>query len=242
MKIRTSILIVLLFSLFCFITVVNGLNEGPFPLEKADKAFSDSDGTSCFVAGSFKVIHTKWDIQDPELDNTESINNSTICSLAASLEQLDNNKNYKLKFKPVSGSDSILYPKKTLVKNDDDPFWVIAIQPGEYELTTVTFRLTMNKSGYRPFDAEIFTVPLMRDLKRKIRFTAKANQLIYIGDYEADFKTNIRLSRITSIYPVNQCKFSLTDNFEAFNAILTARANERAKTKLATIEMVDALQ
>ncbi len=242
MKNRSSIFIALLFSLFCCITVANGFNEGPFSLDTAYKEFSNSDGAQCFVVGSFKVIHTKWDIQDPELDNTESINNSSMCSLTASLERLDNNKNYKLKFKPVSGSDSILYPKKTLAKNDDDPFWVIPIQPGEYELTTVTFRLTMNKNGYRPFDTEIFTVPLMRDLKRKIRFTAKPNQLIYIGDYAADFKTNIRLSQMTSIYTANQCKFSLADNFEAFNATLTARAKERAKTKLSTIEIVDALQ
>ena len=212
----------------------------PMPIDKAGKTVSDYKGKNCFIIGSFKMTHTRWNIRDPKLvGSVEDVNNDCKCIVSLDLQNTDTNKSYQLKFKPVTGSSTVDYAQGLLSKNDADPYWAIELPPGNYDVATVTFRLTMDHVGYFYFDEDIVTIPVARDIKRKISFNAKAKQIIYIGDYDVDFKSNIGLVAVTQIYPYHQLKVKLTDNFEATkNALINAT---EAKDKLNTIEFISAL-
>ncbi len=228
-------LFMLLVSATCFSA------PAPLSLDKAGKAISSSKGKTCFIFGSFKLVHTRWNIRDPKLvGSVEDVNNDCKCLISLDLLNVDTNKSFQLKLKPVTGSNTIDYAASLLSKNDEDPYWVIELPPGNYELATVTFRLTMDRIGYFYFDEDIVTIPIARDIKRRISFNAQAKQLIYIGDYDVDFKSNIGLVAVTQIYPYHQLKVKLTDNFEATKTTLI-NATE-AKDKLDAFELISALK
>ena len=185
--------------------------------------------------------HTKLDFggQSPDI---EDINSITQRYLTVALEDLSGKKAYNFEFKPVTGSiyDNP-YPKRMLEENANGPYWVLAVSPGTYELTTVTFRINIDKEGYQFFDKDINTAPIERYIKRTVRITAAPKQIVYIGDYLADFRTNVLLLNKKQLYPFNQLNISLTDNFEAAKEAILSKADEESKEKLESYEMISGI-
>jgi len=223
-------------SYFCFFfifillgsTICLSKNDG-ITLDKALKKM-EKNRKNAFVVGSFTMVHEKWDYCDPNIQSPEDINKDCITKLVVSLQNTDSNKTYDLKFKPIINSTVSAYSKKLLANNTQDPYWVLEVPPGNYGLTTVSFKISIIKSGYSNFEEkDMVTVPLSRDIKRDVTFDVKANQIVYVGDYFAEFKTNIVLFNHTRFYPYNQFRVTLSDNFAKMKDDLLNHANEKNK-------------
>lgn len=217
-----------LFFIFILIgsTVCLSKNDG-ITLEKALKKL-EKNKENAFIVGSFTMVHEKWDYCDPNIKFPEDINKNSRTKLVVSLQNLDTNKVYNLEFKPITGSTISAYSKKLLENNSQEPYWILEVPPGAYALTTVSFKLSIIKPGYVDFEEEeMVTVPLSRDIKRDVSFDAKAKQILYVGDYFAEFKTNIVLFNNTRFYPYNQFKIALSDNFAKMKEDLLNHANEK---------------
>ncbi|MGE5605836.1 MAG: hypothetical protein ACM3YE_09110, partial [Bacteroidota bacterium] len=114
------------------------------------------------------------------------------------------------------------------------------VPPGKYALTTVSFKMFIGKEGYEYFfEKDMVTVPLSRDIKRNVTFEVQPKQIVYIGDYFTEFKTNIILHDVTILYPYNHFKVILSDNFDKTKEILFNRA--KTSETLENYEIVSAL-
>lgn len=227
-------------------TICLSKNDG-MTLEKAYKKIEKSKNNKAYIIGSFTMFHNRWDyyderLEDQRLESFENINRDCKVNLVVTLLNTGNNNKYELYFKPVTGSTISTYSESLLTKNTEEPYWVLEVPPGNYILTAVSFTLSMTKTGYYYFEEQpMVTVPLSRDIKRNVTFDAKANQIVYIGDYFTEFKTNIILHEGKSIYPYNQFKITLTDNFETTKEKLFSQANDNTKEKLNNFEIISAL-
>jgi hypothetical protein len=227
-------------------TICLSKNDG-MKLEKAFKRLEKAKNYKSYVIGSFTMFHNKWDyyderLKDERLDSIENINKDCKVNLVATLLNTDSNAEYELYFMPVTGSNFSAYKESLLTKNSEEPYWFLEVPPGNYALTTISFTLSISKAGYYDFpEKAMVTVPLSRDIKRDVAFELKEKQIVYIGDYFSEFKTNIILYERTKLYPYNQFKIVLNDNFEKAKEYLFNKANDKIVDKLNNFEIVSAL-
>jgi len=200
------------------------------------------DEKNGLIIGKFTMVHTRWNYIDPKIkDQSEDVNIWSTCILTGLMMGKEDNQKINFDFKPISGSN-FEYKEALLKKNDADPYWVFEVPPGTYDLATITFELELNKPNYYPFAEKMLTVAFSRDLKRNISVTVNPKQIVYIGDYNIDFKTNVILYKLSGVYPFNQMKLALTNNFDQTKAALFEMAEGKSKEKLNQFEIVNGIQ
>jgi hypothetical protein len=87
----------------------------------------------------------------------------------------------------------------------------------------------------------MFNVPFSKVLKKEIKFSVQPKQIVYIGDYEGEFRTFIWLSNENRLYTYRNLSFTVTDNFETVKTKFIEEANDKTKEKINALEFVSAL-
>jgi hypothetical protein len=123
-----------------------------------------------------------------------------------------------------------------LERNTVDPYWVLKVPSGNYELDTIVCKYRISKDGYYDFQSTLFEGPISRALHKRITFQADSGQIIYLGDYQCLLATYIYLTS-TTICPLYKVKFKLENNFEnAKTLLLNSTAN--FQEKLGRLELI----
>jgi hypothetical protein len=229
---------VILFSSISF-----GLGS-PISLNKAYEDLSKDKGKDCYIIGKFAMTH----LEDRAVANADiasearDINNESSFSIRIELVNIDTNKTYLIYQKPVSGSASVYYRnEKMLTENSNNPYWVLKVPAGTYQIRNFICNLTLTMSGYQDFRAAVLEVPVAKVAKKAIHFSARAKQLIYIGDYDTTFTTYICLNNATEIYTFRDLKIDLNNNFETVKTNFINGADDKLKEKLNGYEFISVL-
>ncbi len=214
----------------------------PMSLNKAYRDLNKDKGKDCYIIGKFAMTHQL----NPDAALTDiatkarDINGESSFEIKIELVNTDTNKTYPIHLKPVTGSASIYYrSEKKLTGNGNDPYWILKVPSGTYQIRNFICSLILRMSGYHDFRAAVLEVPVAKVAKKSVRFTAQPKQLIYIGDYDTTFKTHICLAGET-IYTFPDLKIDLSDNFESFKSTFIHGANDTLKEKLNDYQLISA--
>lgn len=216
-------------------------------LEKAYEALNSDNGKYGYIIGKFPMVHLKdSSIGYPQIINeARDINLYSRFSIRFDLVNAEKKrKKYTVFLKPVNGSDTIVYylgKEKVLEENTSDPYWVLKVPAGSYELGNFICSLTLTIPGYNDYRDPIYDVPMTKLIKRSLNIQAQEKQIVYIGDYNTTLKTFICLNKVESLYPFGKLLIELKDDFEATKAAFINGADDKLKEKLNEYQFVSAL-
>jgi hypothetical protein len=215
---------------------------GPvMPLNKVYKDLSKDHGKSCYIIGKFHMTNLKDQAVADEDIASEAIdiNNNAKFEIRIELFNTVTNKTYFIYPKPIIGSASVYYHnEKQLAANSKDPYWILKVPAGTYQIRDFLCRLMLRMDNYLDFQATVLDVPVAKVVKKALDFTAQPKQLIYIGDYDTTFTTFICLKAVTQIYTFRDLKIDLNDNFETFKTTFINGADDKLKEKLNGYEFI----
>jgi hypothetical protein len=227
------------------INVCNGFGSATMNLEKARKVIEKSDANSCFLIGGFTLLHKS----DRSLVNAqiaekvgEEDNQFFDGTFYTKIELVNREKakRYKIDLKPITGCEHGYYRnQKELERNTADPYWVLEVPPGSYELDTIACNYRLAKDGYYDYQSTLFQGPLSRVLHQRITFQANSGQIIYMGDYQCLLATYIYWS-LDLICPLFKTNIKLDNNFENVKNLLL-NTNDNFKKKLDRFELISIL-
>ncbi|HBE76873.1 MAG TPA: hypothetical protein DDW65_03705 [Firmicutes bacterium] len=229
---------VVLFSAICL------GSDSPMSQSKAYEDLSKDKGKDCYIIGKFAMTHLEDRAVADEKIASEGRDINSECSFSTRIELVntDTNKTFLLNLKPVNGSATAYYHnEKMLTENSNDPYWILKVPAGTYEIRNFISSLILRMPGYQDFRAAVIETPVNRVAKKTIHFTAQEKQLIYIGDYDTTLTTYICLNAMTSIYTFRNLKIDLKDNFETLKTDFIDGANDKLKEKLNDYEFVSIL-
>ncbi|HYH05224.1 MAG TPA: hypothetical protein VEC37_19200 [Bacillota bacterium] len=213
-------------------------------VEKAAKSLERHKGDTCFLIGSFTILHKEdLTIADPKiLDGNRVINSDCQFYSYIKMINLENGKTYNIVLKPITGSiTGYSYGAKQLEKNTANPYWVLEVPPGVYKLATMFCDYKINKPGYLEYSAVLFGALLPSLIHQEITIDAKPNQMIYLGDFRATLLTYIIADSENRLYPF--CKFQLefANHFDAAKTALVNGLNDKSQARLDQMEFVSVL-
>jgi hypothetical protein len=202
----------------------------PFSPDKASGILR-GNSKKCYIIGGFKLLHT----MDPSVGNPEIIetgqNLNGQCGFHTKIEVLNtgNNKSYIFDVNPITGSDNRWYYRnaKKLEWNDNNPYWMIEVPAGTYEVKSFTCVVTLTMNGYLPFNEKWIDAPVSRVMGRSVNFNVQENQIVYIGDYQCSLASYICLNKITQLYWPWKLAIDLIDNFDTVNETLLNTVKDR---------------
>ncbi|HYH03017.1 MAG TPA: hypothetical protein VEC37_07955 [Bacillota bacterium] len=244
-KFYSFLLVSLIIVLSGVSTVCWGLGSPAMDMEKAYKTIGKSKGNSCFIVGRFTILHKNDpSIADPKLvQGKENINTDCLFNTCMELVNLENNKKYELEFKPIPGSVARYYfSQKKLEENAADPYWILEVPQGNYELDNVICKFTLRKDGFMDYNDQLFNIPVARLLHKKISIQAKPNQIVYIGDFQANLTTHFIMDAQNYFYPFRKFNLEYSNNFESAKSALINGANDKIKEKLNQFEIVSIIE
>lgn len=224
-------------------TVCFGFGSPVIPIEKVGKTIQKSDKDSCLLIGSFTLLHkTDPSIVPATFAEDKSILNMD-CRFDTFVEIVNpaSQKKYAIGFKPIPGSNPRYYNSKKFDENAADPYWVLEVPAGTYQLDTIVCKYSIHKDGYEDYYSHLFDVPVSRVVHQKITVEAKAGQVIYLGDYAAQLATHILFDNHSTLYPFSTFDMTLKNNFDAAKTTLMEKVDEKTKAKLSQMEFVSAL-
>ncbi|NLY76448.1 MAG: hypothetical protein GX075_14335 [Firmicutes bacterium] len=232
------------------IVLISSLSFGAgdtMSLEETYKVLENDKGKSGYLIGKFPMVHLRdSSIGYPQIVNESSdINHEARFSIRMELVNTANKrKKYTIFFKPVNGSDTGVYylgKEKMLQENTDDPYWIIKVPAGSYELANFLCSLTLVIPGYQDFREPIYDVPMTELIKRPLNIRVNEKQIVYIGDYDTVLITYICLNKVESLYPFGRLGIKFQDNFEDAKAAFLNGADPSLKEKLNEYQFVSAL-
>jgi hypothetical protein len=212
------------------------------------KAYDDLEkdkGNDCYVIGKFPLTHLMdQTVANPDIaSGARDINSNCTFDIRIELINVENNKVYLINPKPVTGSYGGYYHNdKLLAQNSDDPFWVMKIPVGDYQIRDFICSLILRLPGYQDFRAAVVEAPVTKIVKKSISFSSQPKQIIYLGDYDMTFTTFICLNAGTQLYTFNNIKVNLENNFEAVKTDFLNGADEKLKEKLNGYEFISVLK
>ena len=214
---------------------------------KAYKALNQDKGKEGYIIGKFPLIHMKdRSIGYPQVVNeARDINSDSGFTIRFELVNTEKNKKYTIFLKPVTGSDTTTYyygREKLLEENNNEPYWVLKVPAGSYELTDFLCSLTLTLGGYQDYRKPIFDIPIAELVKRSVNFKVQEKQIVYIGDYNTTLTTYICLNKVEALYAFRKLKIEFSDNFETTKAAFLTGADDKLKEKLNEFQFVSALQ
>jgi hypothetical protein len=227
------------------IVLISSIAFGASPVTM-NKAYNMlTNGDNCYVIGGFKLIHTVDPaVGDSEQINTgQNLNGTAIFHSRIELINTDTNKSYTFDVNPVTGSDSKWYyhDAKKLEKNDNEPYWVLSVPAGNYEVTDFTCTVTLTMPGYLPFSETWIKVPVVKLVKRDIKFSVQNKQLVYFGDYNFALASYICLNKQTKLYWPYKLTIDFKDNFDSVKQTLINGADSKTQEKMNNLEIISAL-
>lgn len=228
-----------------FLTVFSFISFGanaPLTIEKAYKTISQNNGKDAFIIGNFSMIHTKnRDIVPDDIrEACQDIGNSCSYYVRMQLTNTEKNTQYLFDMKPITGSTAYRDAKK-LEQNAKDPYWVLQVPPGNYEISNFIIKVNINMQGYHTFSEEMLNVPVSKIINRQINFNAAANQIVYIGDFDTVLETYICLAGDNRIYWPRRVNINLNNNFETVKTNFLNGADDKSKDKISAYDFVSAL-
>lgn len=231
-------ILVLALSTVCF-----GFGSPVTPIEKIGKTIEKRDENSCFLIGSFTLLHKT----DPSIvpatlaEDKSPLNMDCRFNTFMEIVNPESQKKYAVGFKPIAGSNPRYYNSKKFAENGADPYWILEVPAGTYQLDTIVAKYSIHKDGYEDYFSHLFDVPVSRVVQQKIFIDAKAGQIVYIGDFEANLTTHILLDNQNRLYPFRMFNMALKNNFDAAKTALMEKVDEKTKAKLSQMEIVSAL-
>jgi hypothetical protein len=203
-----------------------------------------SNSNDCYILGGFKLIHTMDpSIGDPDILSTaRNLNGVAVFHTRIELLNTDTNKSYTFDVNPVTGSDTKWYYRnaRKLENNDQEPYWVLSVPAGNYEVTNFTCMVTLSEPGYLPFSEKWIDAPVAKYVKKDLKFSVQNKQLVYIGDYNFSLASYICVSAKTNLYWPYRLTIDLQNNFDSVKETLLNGADSKAKEKLNNLEMISA--
>ena len=122
--------------LMAFISSIS-LGASTVSISQASKSMSDKD-KDCYMLENLPMIHTRdVSVADKDIaDNARDINGDSEFNTRIQLVNSDTHKTYEINLKPINGSNTTAYYRKTkqLEENTNDPYWVLKVPAGNYEI------------------------------------------------------------------------------------------------------------
>lgn len=209
---------------------------------KAGKLFDKKSEGMGFIFGKLTMIHTVSEdlIRDEDGKALTDTNRSCRVMVKLVLVNTDTQKEYQIDFLPVLGSSNCYYKKKIIDNNQDNQIFLMQLPIGNYELLKIESKYIFQKDGYHRGDFAMFEKMVVTYSKKRIKFTIKENQLMYIGDHLANLQTyfGMNLAIIRWWYDYN---FIFSDCFETTKDELMLKVSEKVKEKLNSLEFGSAL-
>lgn len=217
-------------------------------LKEAYQELNADNGKQGYIIGKFPMVHLKdSSIGYPQIVNeARDINLYSRFSIRFDLVNSEKKrKKYTVFLKPVNGSDTTVYyvgKEKMLEENTNDPYWVLKVPAGSYELANFICSLSLIIPGYQDYRDPIYDLPMTKLIKRSLNIQVQEKQIIYIGDYNTTLITFICLNKVEALYPFGRLGIELKDGFEEAKTAFINGADEKFKEKLNEYQFVSALQ
>ncbi len=216
-------------------------------LEEAYKTINKDKGKFGYIIGKFPMTHYKDGLYGTlEIgDRLRDINPYSRFSIRFNIVEAEKKKKkYTVFLKPVTGSDTTAYypgREEYLLKNTIDPFWVLKVPAGSYELEDFICSLTLNIPGYHDWRGAIYDGPMAKLINRSLNIQVQEKQIVYIGDYHTIIKTFISLDKDNRVYPFGNILIQLQNGFEEAKNTFLIGADDKLKEKLNEYQVVSAL-
>lgn len=203
---------------------------GPVALEKASGVLKGG-GNKCYLIGGFKLLHTMDPaVGDPEeIKTSQNLNGQCVFRTRIDVINTANNRSYSFDVNPVTGSNNKWYYRndKKLEWNDHNPYWIMEVPAGTYELQNFNCSVTISMNGYLPFNEKWIDVPVSKWIGRTVNFNVAENQIVYFGDYQCSLASYFCLNKVTRLYGPCRLEIDLIDNFDSVEDALLNLAKDR---------------
>jgi hypothetical protein len=142
---------------------------------------------------------------------------------------------------PLTGSSTTYYFESRLVKEVQELYWFLEVPAGNYEVTEISCMLSLRMASYYDYDKPLFNYPISQFAQRKVIATLQPKQIVYLGDYDANFRSNILLFGIGGLGRYFNFKLDVNNNLDAAKTILLEGADPKLPEKLKNYTIISAL-